>query len=210
MIKLEKGEKPQILVNKGAAWLDAVKQKRAAGKQPSAAELGRYRHAQIKAALVKETHGKCAYCEAKILHIAYGDVEHVTPKDTDEDLRFDWDNLTLACDVCNTNKSNHTGLVDPYTDDPEELFFFIGAMLMPVSGEKAAERTETLLRLNRPDLIQRRHDRMLYLKALLSVINNTVDASQADALKEDLTNNELSANVEFAAASRSFIRACRH
>ena len=33
-----------------------------------------------ESAPIDETHGKCAYCESKIKHIDYGDIEHILPK----------------------------------------------------------------------------------------------------------------------------------
>jgi hypothetical protein len=34
----------------------------------------------VKTALQKAQHDKCAFCESKFSHIAYGDVEHFRPK----------------------------------------------------------------------------------------------------------------------------------
>ena len=34
----------------------------------------------VKDALREAQHGKCAFCESKISHIAHGDVEHFRPK----------------------------------------------------------------------------------------------------------------------------------
>ena len=39
-----------------------------------------YGHADIKRTLETMQHGKCAFCESKIKHIAHGDVEHFRPK----------------------------------------------------------------------------------------------------------------------------------
>lgn len=72
-----------------------------------------YREDDVKVALVESHFGKCAYCETYILHISHGDVEHFRPKseyssDPGEDtaqgyfwLAYDWDNLFLACPICN-------------------------------------------------------------------------------------------------------------
>ena len=34
----------------------------------------------VKQTLIEIQHGKCCFCESKITHIAYGDVEHFRPK----------------------------------------------------------------------------------------------------------------------------------
>lgn len=72
-----------------------------------------YGHEEVKAALILVQDYKCCFCESKIGHISYGDVEHFRPKagwiqDT-EDLNkpgyywlaYDWDNLLLSCQLCN-------------------------------------------------------------------------------------------------------------
>jgi hypothetical protein len=59
-------------------------------------------------------HGKCAFCESRISHTAYGDVEHFRPKagfkQNEGDvlerpgyywLVYAWTNLFLACQLCN-------------------------------------------------------------------------------------------------------------
>lgn len=73
-----------------------------------------YGHVSVKEALRKAQHGKCAYCEAKILHIADGDVDHFRPKARCRQaagapllhpgyywLAYEWGNLLLACTRCN-------------------------------------------------------------------------------------------------------------
>ncbi|MFP2959844.1 hypothetical protein ACLEPN_18925 [Myxococcus sp. 1LA] len=72
-----------------------------------------YREDGVKVALVDSHFGKCAYCETYILHTSHGDVEHFRPKseysgDPGEEtargyfwLAYDWNNLFLACPICN-------------------------------------------------------------------------------------------------------------
>ena len=38
------------------------------------------RDKSIKEQILKETHGKCVYCESKISHVCPGDIEHILPK----------------------------------------------------------------------------------------------------------------------------------
>src|SRR5437660_11067609 len=107
MIKLSKTDEPAVLIERKADWTRTLVEKGARGEEPSDGEKNRYRHPDIKQALIAETHGKCAYCESKLLHITYGDVEHIVPKSAKIELSFQWKNLTLACDRCNTNKNAH-------------------------------------------------------------------------------------------------------
>ena len=73
-----------------------------------------YGHKEIKNSLINAQFDKCCFCEAKITHISYGDVEHFRPKAgycQDESdgiqppgyywLAYDWDNLLLSCQLCN-------------------------------------------------------------------------------------------------------------
>lgn len=68
----------------------------------------------VKNKLIAIQHGKCCFCESRITHISYGDVEHFRPKggysqDTDDDLHrpgyywlaYNWANLFLSCQLCN-------------------------------------------------------------------------------------------------------------
>src|SRR6185295_1123371 len=80
-----------------------------------------YGHASVKDMLIEAQHGKCCFCEAKITHISYGDVEHFRPKagyrqDPDDDLArpgyywlaYDWSNLYLSCQLCNQRHKKNT------------------------------------------------------------------------------------------------------
>ncbi|MEX1364397.1 MAG: hypothetical protein AB1Z98_14820 [Nannocystaceae bacterium] len=73
-----------------------------------------YGAAEVKQALIEAQHDKCCFCESKIGHVAFGDVEHFRPKagvrqspDDSERrpgyywLAYEWSNLYLACEPCN-------------------------------------------------------------------------------------------------------------
>ena len=75
---------------------------------------GIYGHSSVKDTLRQAQQDKCAFCESKISHIAYGDVEHFRPKtawrQTEKGplqrpgyywLAYEWNNLFLACAICN-------------------------------------------------------------------------------------------------------------
>lgn len=54
-----------------------------------------------KTQLKKESHGKCAYCEATTAVVAHGDVEHYRPKGIYWWLAYTYDNYLYACQICN-------------------------------------------------------------------------------------------------------------
>ena len=73
-----------------------------------------YAHESVKNALLQIQHGKCAFCECKVTHQQYGDVEHFRPKkgykQKDGDplerpgyywLAYEWTNLLISCQICN-------------------------------------------------------------------------------------------------------------
>jgi uncharacterized protein (TIGR02646 family) len=80
----------------------------------------------VKQSLQRAQHGKCAFCESKITHIAYGDVEHFRPKAGYRQhpdgplvrpgyywLAYDWANLFFCCSLCNQRfKRNHFPLAN--------------------------------------------------------------------------------------------------
>jgi uncharacterized protein (TIGR02646 family) len=86
-----------------------------------------YGDESVKNALREAQHGKCCFCEAKITHIAYGDVEHFRPKAGYRQhpnsplsrpgyywLAYEWANLLLCCQICNQrHKRNLFPLQDP-------------------------------------------------------------------------------------------------
>jgi uncharacterized protein (TIGR02646 family) len=79
-----------------------------------------YGHDDVKQALEAMQHGKCAFCESKLKHISYGDVEHFRPKagwKQDEGdpltrpgyywLAYTWENLLLSCQICNQREKRN-------------------------------------------------------------------------------------------------------
>ena len=208
MIRLFKGIIPGVLQASYQAWTNILLAHRTAGTTPTATEKARYRHVDIKQALVNETRGKCAYCESKLRHIAYGDVEHIVPKSTSIEKTFDWSNLTLACDVCNTNKDDHFGnhddLVDPYAVEPSTHLNFIGAMVLPMPGSGPGHITVSTLRLNRIDLVERRAERLEQLCRLLHLMVEVLDENRRDVIRRDL-EREYTEDKEYSAMSKGYI-----
>lgn len=72
-----------------------------------------YSHAQVKQALDRLFHGKCAYCEFRTTGGSDWDVEHFRPKARPAEradhpgyywLTYDWNNLYLSCKHCNQRR----------------------------------------------------------------------------------------------------------
>jgi hypothetical protein len=97
-----------------------------------------------KKQLKRETHGKCAYCEAPTDIVAHGDVEHFRPKSVYWWLAYCYDNYLYSCQICNeVYKGDHFPVhgermqLDPPLPNPlprglsDETFLTIAAGLAP-------------------------------------------------------------------------------
>ena len=203
MIRLRKGCEPQVLVENHDAWtaeyvnwLDNRE-----GNEPR-----RYAHPDIRAALEAETHEKCAYCEGKFKHVAYGHIEHKLPKRKYPNLVCAWTNLTVACPVCNTNKGDYDDpecrLLDPHVDDVETMVVFVGWLAHAKPGGRANKTIEQL-DLNRPALVYER-------ERVLKDLGRNLDRLERYAHMRDLVD-EFWHEIErlTAAESGEFTSACR-
>ena len=155
MRRLQKQPKPDILVANEDEWIDDLLH---ANPPPSNSVVAsRYGASEIRAALSHETFNKCAYCESLIGAVSYPHVEHIRPKNLHKHLTFEWSNLTLACQVCNTKKGvhdvNEDNFVHPYDQNPEEEFHFAGAFMGVTANNSAARLMRNWLDLNRADLV---------------------------------------------------------
>ena len=161
MIRIRKPDTPpSILRNRGVPQTDADKaaydgapQDYRSGDKTFEFKGSIYAAKSVKNALKKAQHDKCCFCEAKVAHVAYGDVEHFRPKggyrqDPDDPLgrpgyywrAYAWENLFFSCQLCNQRyKKNLFPLRNPdrrarsHHDDPsaEEALFIDPGTLNP-------------------------------------------------------------------------------
>lgn len=211
MIRVERAPEPDVITQNQVAWTQMLLN--AATKKDKTRAETKYRHREIKNALVLMFHGKCAYCESKISHIDYGHIEHFRPKSTPkfQSLTFEWNNLLLSCAVCNS--AEHKGvrfpeaaeggpLVNPCEDFPEAHFEFLfdpRARLATVIGTTARGKTTAkLLGLNRQDLRAYRSQQVMRLCVLSRYAEND---SAAKLLLEEACRND----AEYAAFARTLV-----
>lgn len=113
VIRIRKPEAaPKILRERGVALTEELCRKVAAGESPTF-DRDLYGATEVKAALRTAQHDKCCFCEAKLGHAQFGDVEHFRPKASTRQspadppatgyywLAYAWRNLYLSCEVCN-------------------------------------------------------------------------------------------------------------
>lgn len=200
MIKVIRAQKPTVLRKKQVVWTNALLGATTEDQRKRAEK--KYRHREIKNALVSMFHGKCAYCESKVLHIDYGHIEHFRPKSHTifRELTFEWTNLLLSCPSCNgaEYKGNHFPneaeggpLINPCDDNPDDHFEFVfdsTTHLTTLVGKTPRGRaTEKILGLNRPDLRAYRSKLImtLYVLSDYSATDPTARALLEDACKDD-------------------------
>lgn len=210
MIPLNKIPEPQILTNNKTKWtkeyLSALKK-----EIPMTNTIrNRYKRKEIKEALIKETSGKCAYCESKLLHISYGDIEHILPKSKYPELYVEWTNLTLSCELCNRNGKNdyydkENPLLNPYIDNPYEHLLAYGPIMMNHNGSHKGDISIKILNLNRTSLIEKRKERIENINLLVNKYHNETNPQIKKLLKSELLK-ECEPDKEFSFFIKSYLK----
>lgn len=83
------------------------------------ARSGSYNTPEVNAALREMFHGKCYICENK--QITSYQIEHLVSHRGNADLKYDWNNLFLACAHCNNTKLDK---IDCTKENVEALIAF--------------------------------------------------------------------------------------
>jgi uncharacterized protein (TIGR02646 family) len=120
---------PKILRDEDSSGPKATKKLREdydSGQREFEFKSSIYAAKSVKNALIKAQSKKCCFCESRITHIDYGDVEHFRPKGGFRQQRgepltkpgyfwlaYQWSNLFLSCSLCNQRyKENVFPLAD--------------------------------------------------------------------------------------------------
>lgn len=199
-------------MDNAATWTQEYCSYLSAGKTPPDKVSTRYKDPSIKEALEKETYEKCAYCESKIKHISYGDIEHILPKNKDArpDLYVEWSNLTLSCEQCNRSEKRTyyeptLPLINPYSDTPSHHLQDLGPLIMPILGDNRAIATEHILKLNRAALVERRTERIKAVEPLLQSWSKENDPATKKILSEQL-HDQYSEDKEFSSTIKGYLK----
>ena len=210
MIRLTRSPLPQAvqvdLEQRAAQLLECLENE----EVPPAVVLNAYKNAPLKTHLVAEANGKCAYCESKITHVYFGDVEHIRPKESFPKERLNPANLCLSCALCNNAKGNFwseaTPLLNPYVDDPDYHLLLFGTYLIRRNGSERARLSIERLGLNRQALLERRRERFQQLQPLADQYANTPPGDVRDLIREELLR-EAADDAEYALVVRTFLKA---
>ncbi len=208
MIKLNKGVEPQVLRDNKDEWtrqlLCYVKKGEGIPKSLSS----NYASSDVKAALQSECKNKCMYCESIVSHVAYEHIEHIKPKARDKfpELTFEWQNLGLACPVCNINKGSDFDVtmpfVNPYVDDPSQFFVALGNFVHNKQANPRSELTSRRLGLNRPELIERRMERLEAITRLIERYHAQRNLSLKEAILDEI-KVEISEDKPYSLCAKS-------
>lgn len=203
MIKLTKEGEPAVLKDNKKDWTDKLLQHIANNEKVPKSLESSYNKDDVKEALRRECNGKCMYCESTVNHITFEHIEHIKPKAKTKfpELTFEYSNLGLACPKCNMNKSDtydtSIPFINPYADQPENHFTAYGAYIWAKSGNDRAKLTELEIELNRPELLEKRGERIKAIKELIDNYNTTPDSPLKNALLKEI-KIEISKEKEYS------------
>lgn len=118
-----------VVVRPNAQWFaDSIAQTDKAKQEgPAHAVNDLYKHVEVKKALEKLFHDKCAYCEGKPTSQGPWDVEHYRPKGRVKEnsvhpgyywLAYTWDNLLPSCTFCNQRRTDQPTWDEPIAGPP--------------------------------------------------------------------------------------------
>lgn len=222
MIQVPRGPQPRSLREHADTWtaeyraaiiaLNAAPQDITLKKAKERAEA-QYRQPDVQDALKTMFKDKCAFCERKR---DYPHIEHFWPKATYPTRCFEWENLLLACEVCNgkTYKGAKFPLdvdgrplfVNPCADDPLEHLEFV---LEPDTNAplgfiaRLKEKTEkgriTIkdIGLNRINLLKERSQQVLFYQYI------AIKAKEGDEEARRLLEKACDADFVFSAFARA-------
>jgi uncharacterized protein (TIGR02646 family) len=143
-------------------------------------------------------------------------------------LAYDWENLLFSCPACNQKyKRNQFPLrdaaqralshldslageepllIDPSKDNPAEFISFHEEFAFPLDDNLRGHTTIEVLKLNdRPDLVERRRERMRTLRLMRDVVNLMPQSPLASDARQILNEARLDSG-EYAAMSRVFLQ----
>ena len=210
MVKIQKLEEPQILKDNAKKWTEEYLGYISRGEEIPNSVKKRYSHADIKSQLLKETHEKCAYCESKFTHIEPGDIEHIKPKNPDAhpELYVTWSNLTMSCENCNrsgkkTYNNDNEPLLNPYTDEIDSEIKGLGSMIF--SKTRKGQLTIDVLKLNRPELIERRSEKLQKLDLMRRKFEDENNSTYQKILLDQILE-EISADKEYSFVLAEYCR----
>jgi hypothetical protein len=135
-------------------------------------------------------------------------VEHILPKSRFPHLVVNWENLTIACQICNTEKgdyyNNEVPLLNPYVDDPADHLVFLGPIIRAKVDNLRGRRTVDRLKLQRVPLFLERAKRIDLINRLIHLWE--VSEGEDKDTAATVVNDALTDDCEFAQTLREYAR----
>ena len=149
MIRIHKGPIPNSLAQNATTWTEELLALLAAREEVPDQVWTRYNQPDVKQQATSDSHSKCTYCESKITHIDFGDLEHVRPKKRFPNTTHEWNNLVLACAKCNSKRETrydeNIPPVNPALEDPGTFFVAHGHFIWPAPANGPGQETIALV-----------------------------------------------------------------
>ncbi len=186
---------PQSLRENGAQWRQELLDELAKGDQADKDRLKllyrKYAQADVKKTLDSMYNKRCCYCESNIRVVSTPHIEHRKPKDKDKfpELTFDWDNLHLACQICNQKKGSRWDVARPILDAVHDVpiskhLTYRSCHRYPKTGRGKTTREHA--DLNRTELQDAREDLFRQAFGLIEEHNRDPAAPGADVVRGEL------------------------
>ncbi len=211
MIKLNRQAIPPELAQQIASRITQLHEHLEAGLAPPDAVLNSYRNPAVKSHLISEANGKCIYCESKVSHVYFGDVEHIKPKALFPKERLNIENLGFVCAKCNNAKSDYWDenfpVIDPYAEDPSVELMALGYYLARRPGSMRAYITLEQIKLNRVEMLERRKERIELLQPLIDQYATTPAGPIKELLATEL-RRQADDDAEYSLVVRAYLEAC--
>lgn len=188
MIQVIKKDIPDILQQHQHEWtvrlVNLVKEYNGYDKIPEKLKdeaVNRYRHEEIKEAVIGITKGKCIFCESFIEDVDYPNIEHFFPKSLYPKYTFKWSNLFPSCRKCNIPKDNFDTKREPFihpVEDNGEDYFIYEELKIQISStapdKQKALNTIKKCNLDRITLCRQHSEIMLSFYEVEAEINKTI------------------------------------
>jgi hypothetical protein len=180
-----------------------------------------YRKNPVLQTLADDCYGKCYICEDKPTTI---NVEHIVPHRSDPTLKYEWDNLFIACGHCNNTKhTKFDDILNPAKCDPEEHIALsveiFNNLVDKVRIESLTTNDSTLLTVELLELVYNdgstpikklecsnlRNEHLVpNIRTFLQYINNYREEPEIGY--DVIINKEISRSSAFAAFKRKIVR----
>lgn len=196
MRNVQRLKKPKSLAKNGPKWSAALQAKIVACggvvKLVPNKYFDKYNKPDIKESLREMYGGLCCYCEARIGVVEFGNIEHTKPKRTYTDTTYEWENLHLACTMCNVEKGIQydeiSPILDAVKDRPIEDHLTYRKYWVQARTARGTT-TRNHVKLDREGLLRARSEIWTRVLGLIEEINRTPNAPESDTVRDEL--NEL-------------------